>query len=125
MKCHKHNESDAIGVCSICNKGICPDCFVEMEDRATCGSDICYESLKKTLAVINRNFENIDVWNPEPKYAPLACFIIGAFLLFVAISGDGHIGLNARSLIPAFFGISIIALGIRSYRRQKSLTDTD
>ena len=35
MKCYKHT-ADAIGVCSKCGKGLCPDCIITIKDKILC-----------------------------------------------------------------------------------------
>ncbi len=38
MKCFSHNDIDAIGCCSNCNRGVCKDCIVETDNRIYCSS---------------------------------------------------------------------------------------
>lgn len=36
MKCYNHHESDAVGVCKNCNKGLCLNCAVDVGDGLAC-----------------------------------------------------------------------------------------
>jgi hypothetical protein len=36
MKCSNHQEVDAIGVCSSCGKGLCPQCKLELGGKLYC-----------------------------------------------------------------------------------------
>ena len=36
MKCFKHPDQDAVGICVTCGKGVCKDCWVEADDLMFC-----------------------------------------------------------------------------------------
>ena len=36
MKCYKHNNKDAVGQCSTCNKGVCDQCAVDVRGKLFC-----------------------------------------------------------------------------------------
>lgn len=36
MKCYYHHQTEAVGTCKKCNKGICPDCAADSEIGLTC-----------------------------------------------------------------------------------------
>ena len=36
MKCYTHPEKDAIGTCTTCGRGICPECNVLIDGKETC-----------------------------------------------------------------------------------------
>ncbi len=40
MKCAKHPEVDAAGVCAYCGKPFCSDCLVEVKGRMYCKEDL-------------------------------------------------------------------------------------
>ena len=40
MKCTKHPEVDAAGVCAYCGKPFCSDCLVEVKGRMYCKEDL-------------------------------------------------------------------------------------
>ena len=40
MKCYKHKKKEATGVCSICSKGICRECAVEIDNKLYCKEDV-------------------------------------------------------------------------------------
>jgi len=36
MRCFKHPKSEAVGICSSCNKGVCSKCAVQEDDKVYC-----------------------------------------------------------------------------------------
>ena len=48
MKCYKHQQSDAVGLCKSCQKGVCPDCLALVD-----GSVACKDSCEEDVAAIN------------------------------------------------------------------------
>ena len=36
MKCYSHRTIDAIGICKSCQRGLCPDCVVEVGTSCSC-----------------------------------------------------------------------------------------
>ena len=36
MKCYYHPNVDAVALCSNCNRGLCPDCAVELRNATAC-----------------------------------------------------------------------------------------
>jgi len=36
MKCFYHPESDAVGICKACQKGLCPECAVDVGNGLAC-----------------------------------------------------------------------------------------
>ena len=42
-KCYKHNDKDAVGICSNCNKAVCADCSKETNNKIICHD--CYLSI--------------------------------------------------------------------------------
>lgn len=44
MKCYNH-QTDAVGICKSCNKGICKDCAVDVGDGIACHNS-CEQSVK-------------------------------------------------------------------------------
>ena len=44
MKCYVHRKKDAIGICSVCYRGVCEKCIAQ-DDPIICKS--CYEKIKK------------------------------------------------------------------------------
>lgn len=57
MRCFYHHDREAIGTCKSCNKGICPDCAVDLTKGLAC-KDYCEEEVKEMIALIDHNIAN-------------------------------------------------------------------
>ena|SRR5690348_6265815 len=54
MKCFKHSQLDAVGVCKHCYKAVCPECTIDTGYGVAC-SPQCQEELTVVKALIERN----------------------------------------------------------------------
>jgi len=54
MKCYNHPESEAVGSCKHCCKGICTDCAKDSGWGLVCGPQ-CEEEVKMVRAMVERN----------------------------------------------------------------------
>lgn len=54
MKCFNHPETDAVGICKNCSKGLCKACLTELENGIAC-TETCVEETRQINALINRN----------------------------------------------------------------------
>ena len=45
MKCYKHSEVDALGVCKTCLKGLCNECIVDIGSGIACRG-LCEQTAK-------------------------------------------------------------------------------
>ena len=54
MKCFTHIDTDAVGICSACNKGLCPQCTQDLGHSIACSS-ACIEKAKLIERTIYNN----------------------------------------------------------------------
>ncbi|PWT98936.1 MAG: hypothetical protein C5B53_06095 [Candidatus Melainabacteria bacterium] len=52
MKCFRHRESDALGICKNCSKGLCSECAIDLKDGIAC-KDTCREKVERINAMIS------------------------------------------------------------------------
>ncbi len=113
MQCYQHNEQSAIGICKICNKGLCHDCATDTEAGLACDQHI--EKIKDVELVIDRNIKTI-------KDAPVNTFIAPAFFL---IMGIGFIvaGLTAHKISPftIFMGVGFSLFSAVTFIRYRKI----
>ena len=101
MKCYYHNESDAVGTCKSCGKGLCPDCAADVGNGIACKNH-CEEEVLAVNDLIERNkaaykkVRGIYSRNAVP-YALLG----GLFVLL-------GLGLSFKDLI---FGFVVVLMG--------------
>ena len=120
MKCFYHNDIDAIGLCKTCNKGLCPECAVDVGNGLAC-VDSCEKAVLSYNKMIDKNIEltstSVSMIRGGPAFFLAALFIVfGAFFMFI---GSGENGTRfTMGLIFLFFGIVQVVLVYR--RRDKS-----
>lgn len=54
MKCFRHRESDAVGACKHCFKGVCTECAKDTLLGVVCSPE-CEEQVKSLMALVDRN----------------------------------------------------------------------
>lgn len=54
MRCFNHPESEAVGICKHCSKGICLECVKDSGHGIACSSP-CIDEIKSLYVAINRN----------------------------------------------------------------------
>jgi len=54
MKCFNHSQTEAVGICKNCNKGICKECLTELKNGIACTST-CTEEVTILNELIDRN----------------------------------------------------------------------
>lgn len=50
MKCFEHEEQDAVGVCRVCHKAVCHDCYIIAKGNLAC-SDECKLIMEDDLEI--------------------------------------------------------------------------
>jgi len=66
MKCYVHPETEAVGVCSECNRWICAACTVTVEGRSYCKQDLRMAYSKQTAPGIA---QKLAFTTPPPEAA--------------------------------------------------------
>lgn len=54
MRCFRHAQSEAVGTCKQCFKGVCADCAIDTGIGLAC-SPACQEEIKSIKALVDRN----------------------------------------------------------------------
>lgn len=105
MKCYNHPETDAVGTCSTCGKGICKDSAIEVGDKIKCRN--CLKNNTQTERIKN------------PGLAALLSFLwTGLGQIYNGQVGKGFLlmVLDIVNFFLIFIGIGIITgLIIRIY----------
>jgi len=104
MKCFRHPESDAVGSCKQCAKGLCSRCVVDVGKGLAC-KDSCEEYVRQDLA-FNAN-------------APIV--MTGGLALMLS-SGAVDIGINLFGIAFAIAAMVAWAATISLYRTRLSRT---
>ena len=62
MKCYRHQDLDAIGICKSCSKGVCPQCAALVDGSIAC-INACEDdvaTLNYMIARGNKMYKNLD-----------------------------------------------------------------
>lgn len=103
MKCYYHNESDAVGFCKACSKGLCRECAVDVGYGLAC-KDTCEDQVRAVNAIIERGKRGYQL------YAGGVAILGIGFLL---------VGLFSSSADYAFVGILSLLIAVLYYRSAK------
>ena len=108
MECFNHQNQPAVGVCSVCSKGVCRTCMTEVGARLSCNTDLC----KSRVMVLGKMFS---AYPKNRKWLGYFYILIG--LLFIALmilsalfAKNPNLILNMLYLL---LGIVAIYLGAR------------
>jgi len=119
MRCFYHHDREAVGFCKSCNKGLCPDCAVDLNKGLAC-KDYCEEDVKGMIALIDQNIANRARSANILNNARANTYVQSA--LFAAcgvgfIAMGGAMGESSISLPIFVLGLVFVALGAFSFYR--------
>lgn len=119
MRCFAHQEVEAVGLCKVCGKGLCPKCA-----RQDCGWLHCGDECARFSSEIRASVLRAKVFPQVRRKAlgsvALASLGIGLVMLggaFLAGKGDNFVFLAALGIV--FLSLGIVALVAR-WRMQAS-----
>jgi hypothetical protein len=112
MKCFIHPQIDAVGICKNCNKGLCKECAIELENGIAC-KDKCENQVIAINDLIEKNkraYEttNISLQTTSDSYKKNSIWLslLGILFLLFGIIAKGDIftiALGIAFLIGAVF----------------------
>jgi len=109
MKCFYHLQSDAVGICKNCQKGLCMECAVDVGDGLAC-KNRCEEQVKAANIFMKRN--QVVVQNSGTGYAMSVLIWVVLALFFFAL---GLIDAGSSMLSYVFLGAGGLFLVIAVY----------
>lgn len=109
MKCFVHHQSDAVGICKACQKGLCPECAVDLGYGLSC-KGACEVKAAEYEKLVKRNLAFTGVQR-RFRYA-YAGFILLMGTVFTAWGVWYGQPLN----FATFMGILFIAYGLVALR---------
>ena len=120
MKCFLHHERDAVGLCLICGKALCPDCAAEVGGLICC-KNRCEEKAREAdriqaeyKIIRARTFGSL--WRTGWLLLVLAAILFSAAVLGWR-SGDS----SGFSNLTALIGIIVAVRGVLNIRAGKEL----
>ena len=119
MKCFYHSESDAVGTCKSCCKGLCASCAVDVGGGLACKSS-CVEAVKSLNALIQTN-QNASAINKKAGYFwPLFLIILG-----MAFAAAPYLSGRPVQAFPLVMGGVFVSFGIALALFQRALRRSD
>lgn len=94
MKCFKHREENAVGLCKSCGRSLCPDCYTEVGDSLCCKGK-CEEKVRILNSMIEKNSQILSTSNQAMKSAAKFSLMMG--ILFMGF-GAWHLSNDRGSL---------------------------
>ena len=117
MKCFYHHDKDAVGTCRSCDKGLCPDCAVDLTEGLACRSR-CEASVRSLIAVrqesvaARKSFEHsMNATRSMRRNSAAFALLLGAVLL-----GFGLLQHQQAFLI---LGPCFLAFGVLEFVKMK------
>ncbi|MDP1737434.1 MAG: hypothetical protein Q8L23_08335 [Caulobacter sp.] len=104
MRCFYHQDAEAIGLCKLCSRGLCPACATETDDSLACKNR--HEAQVEQITMLIKRNAEVNGRSGAFQAAMLLVYGAGA-LAFTAFSirafmqGGEEIGTGFISLLPA------------------------
>jgi hypothetical protein len=107
MKCYYHPEKDAVGVCFSCQKGICKECTIEIENVVAC-KNRCENNAKDLLELRQKTLHAPRRMKEYYSIMSYVFIIVGIFMMLITLSET-----NERLIIIGWlFTFFMLVLGV-------------
>ena len=123
MRCFVHHDQEAVGVCCVCGKGLCPDCAVDLGRAISCrgaceqqaratqaqfSARAMHEQLARSSAALSQQSQTLLRISKRARLITPVIFItVGVILALL-----GLIGRNPFYFIPASIGLLFFVIGL-------------
>jgi hypothetical protein len=133
MKCFRHTSVDAVGLCMVCGKGLCPACGVHLSRSLTCAgqcSEIAqrqqaeYEASREKLAAQDRQLREL-----KERFRQLPSAQGGLFVsVFLLLAGLPFLllgfGANDKAGLGRWLGGVFVVMGLARLLLHRKATKT-
>jgi heme A synthase len=106
MKCFNHPQTDAVGTCKHCQRGLCHECASEREGGLACRGR-CEAQVDAVNALIRRN---IQVGLRSRLVSLVAFFVFLAALITLVYLALNEENANVRTMLYMIAAISFVAI---------------
>ena len=112
MKCFNHPESDAVGICKSCQKGICHECAIDLGKGIACKGQ-CESDVTAVNEALARNMElgslNRNIMQGFPNNLMIASFFF--MLMGLVFSAWGVFSARPSGFIVVL-GVGFVLYGV-------------
>ena len=121
MKCFYHRESDAVGTCKACTKGVCGECAVDVGMGLAC-RERCEADVRRINDLIGRNIKMMPVServmrSQSPGYLITGALAVLGGIVFIVMGLDmrglGRAGIVSMGVLSVVFGLWYFLVGRR------------
>jgi len=120
MKCYRHNDTDAVGSCKTCNKGLCHECAFDTSNGLAC-KDTCIDEVCALNETIERSKKIYGI-GTKPSAIPAGALVYFMFaLLFGGWGVYSTVKRGEWDTFPIVMGIGMLVIGVVTYIRSKRL----
>ena len=119
MKCYYHNERDAVASCKSCNRGLCPDCAVEVGNGLACRNR-CENQVEAINQVSLKNQRALGRSRKFSLGMALLFGVIGVVVMVMGFSLIGKVGLYGY-IVPVILGAGSIVMAFINFYKAKKL----
>ncbi len=112
MKCFYHHDRDAVALCHWCNRGLCPACAHEVEDRLAC-RDRCEPAVERAIQVWRTTDQIVEKSERANRVTRLANGGLTAFVLILGllVAMFGYSRWNDTPIILQM-GVGLMLMGV-------------
>lgn len=118
MRCFVHQETESVGTCRACNKGLCPACVVDLGHSISC-SGACESKATTLNAQVMQSATVFQTQRRNWFVAPL--FFVAAGIAFVAYTANGRSILNLGTVMGGGFILFGVVLAVLNGRYAREL----
>lgn len=122
MRCFVHRDTEAVGLCRGCSKGLCPACLVDLGHAIT-----CHGACEQKAHTLHRQLQQTDtVLRSQTRnrfFLPAFVMVMGA--AFMIFASDGRTLLNFGTVVGGgfvLFGLVLLVI-VQRYARDLARKD--
>ena len=120
MKCFRHNEIDAVGICRACNKGLCVDCAADLGHSIACKGS-CEQAAEATHDLVSRTIVTVRSQKRIRYLFPAFIIFMGLVALFYSLTSNEPINpvtlLGVGFLVFGFAMLAYVVMWARDVKR--------
>jgi hypothetical protein len=115
MKCFYHQDRDAVGMCKSCQKGLCPDCAVDLSQGLAC-KERCEEDVRSLIRLIQNNIKLSPTSSSIIRASRRGGLIASTFYIVLGVMFAGW-GLHDDMSLIIAMGVCFVIFGVISVVR--------
>lgn len=98
MKCFNHVDADAVGICKGCNKALCKECLIDVDNNISC-KETCPTSIKEFNQLVKSVKTMQDKTSKVYQHNALGLTFVGLVFVFIGICSVYYINLISGAFI--------------------------